>query len=260
MIQWLRKKFQKAADPKSQPAASNAGRWEHLEEILGFQISDSTHYERALRHRSIIDGDVYSKSETYERLEFLGDAVLDLIITEIIFDKFPTQDEGFMTKLRAKLVKGDTLALLASDLELNTILEIGERAQGQGIELSKSVLSDVFESLVAAIYLTEGYTKTYQFVEKVIEEYLDLEQISITVDNFKSVLLELTQAHKLSLPQYRIINESGPGHDKTFEVAVIIDGQECGKGVGKNKKQAEQIAAKHAIGHLKSKLGISNSE
>jgi ribonuclease III len=257
MFQWLKNKFQKAADPNPYRDIDDSERWIQLEEILGFQISDRTHYERALRHRSIIDGDSYEKHETYERLEFLGDAVLDLIITEIIFDRYPTEDEGFMTKLRAKLVKGDTLANLAGDLNLNDILEIGERAKGQGIELSKSVLSDVFESLIAAVYLTEGYRHTFQFVESVIDKHLDLKQISVTVDNFKSVLLEFTQAHKLSLPQYRVISETGPGHDKTFEVAVVVEGKDCGTGKGKNKKQAEQIAAKKAIKYLRSSSKIS---
>jgi ribonuclease III len=258
MFQWLKNKFQKAPDPASHTIVNKDDRLKYLEEILGFEISDFTHYERALRHRSIIDGDQYENYETYERLEFLGDAVLDLIITEIIFDRYPSEDEGFMTKLRAKLVKGDTLSKLAVKLELNRILEIGERAKGQGIELSKSVLSDVFESLVAAIYLTEGYKTTYRFVEKVIDSFLDLKKISITVDNFKSVLLELTQANKLPLPQYRVITESGPGHDKTFKVAVSVEGDDYGTGVGKSKKQAEQIAAKEAIKHLESKLQLSS--
>lgn len=258
MYRWLRNKFQKAAEPASNKVAEKEERQKYLEEVIGYEITDFTHYERALRHRSIIDGDQYESYETYERLEFLGDAVLDLIITEIIFDRFPAEDEGFMTKLRAKLVKGDTLSKLAGSLELNQILEIGERAKGQGIELSKSVLSDVFESLIAAIYLTEGYKASYLFVENVIDQFLDLKKMSITVENFKSVLLELTQAHKLSLPQYRIISESGPGHDKTFTVAVSVDGDDCGTGVGKSKKQAEQIAAKEAIEHLEAKLELSS--
>lgn len=268
MLQWLKRTFLKAADSEVQPeqdylkkenlSPEQALRWNHLESVFGFRIQDFTLYERALRHRSIIDGELYEKHETYERLEFLGDAVLDLVITEIIFEKFPVQDEGFMTKLRAKLVKGDTLARLASNLQLNTILEIGKRAEGQGIELSKSVLSDVFESLVAALYLTEGYQKTYNFISRVIEENLDLKQISVTVDNFKSVLLEFTQAQKMSLPRYKIVSESGPGHDKTFEIVVKIDDREYGTGTGKNKKDAEQIAAKRAIQLLKSELPDSD--
>lgn len=252
MLQWLKEKFTQTADTPRSTFSQKHERWTHLEKILSFSISDPTHYERALRHRSIIDGDQYEKHETYERLEFLGDAVLDLIITELIFEKFPEEDEGFMTKLRAKLVRGDTLSRLAKSLELNQILEIGQRAEGQGIELSKSVLADVFESLVAAVYLTEGYERSYTFVAHVFDQCLDIERISVTVDNYKSVLLEYTQAEKLPLPKYRVISESGPGHDKTFDVAVSIGRDDFGTGQGKNKKQAEQIAARQALKSLKS--------
>ncbi|MEX1063324.1 MAG: ribonuclease III [Balneolaceae bacterium] len=253
MLKWLKKTFQKkAAEQHSRPEIRE--RWEHLEKIVGFPIRETTHFEHALRHRSIIDGELYEKHETYERLEFLGDAVLDLVVTEIIFEKFPTQDEGFMTKLRAKVVKGETLAVLAKELELNTVLEVGKRAHGQGIELSKSVLADVFESLVAAVYLTEGYSSAYTFIEGVFAEFLDLDRISVTVDNFKSVLLELSQAQKLPLPLYRVVSESGPGHDKTFRIIVSIGGKDYGTGSGKNKKEAEQIAARQAIELLKSEL------
>ncbi len=258
MLQWLGKWFRKAAVPVTEPEpAKETGqesRWRQLEEIIGFPVRNAVHYERALRHRSIIDGEKYEKHETYERLEFLGDAVLDLIVTEILFQKYPQQDEGFMTKLRAKIVKGDTLATLAADLGLNRILEVGERARGQGIELSKSVLADVFEALVAAIYLTEGYGSTFGFIQRVIEEHLDLEEILSTVDNFKSLLLEYTQSRKLPLPKYRVLSETGPGHDKTFEVAVSVDGHDYGTGTGKNKKQAEQIAAKHGFHALKAEM------
>lgn len=253
MFRWLRDKFQKPADHSNLQSVTvtEKERWERLESVLGFRLQNLKHYKRALRHRSIIDSEQYEKHETYERLEFLGDAVLDLIVTEIIFEKFPEEDEGFMTKLRAKLVKGDTLARLAKSLQLHTILEIGDRSRGQGIELSKSVLSDVIESLIAAIYLTEGYPEAYTFVERIMGKYLDIQHISVTVDNYKSLLLEYTQANKLSLPQYRVTEESGPGHNKTFKVAVSIEGRDYGSGSGKNKKQAEQIAAKHAYDSLK---------
>lgn len=247
MLRWVERLFGESIREESTPfSTDDTRRWEKLAEILGFIPEDRTHYERALRHRSIIDDDLYEKHETYERLEFLGDAVLDLIVTEIIFDTFPLRDEGFLTQLRAKLVKGDTLVELARKLELYTILEVGERAHGQGIELSKSVMADLFESLTAAIYLTEGYSRAYDFIDRVIEAHLDLNRISTRVDNYKSELLEYTQAKKLPLPSYRVRAETGPGHDKTFEVVVRIGEREYGVGEGKSKKDAEQLAAKVA--------------
>lgn len=256
MYQWLKRAFGTSTDPSPATQPDSPEKWNHLESILGFSIRDDQKiFERALRHRSIIDGDQYEKHETYERLEFLGDAVLDLIITELIFNHYPTKNEGFLTKLRAKLVRGDSLAFLAKKLELYTVLEIGSRARGQGIEMSKSVLSDIFESLVAAIYLTKGYEKTYEFVQSVFLKYVDFEDVTAKVDNYKSLLLELTQANKLPLPEYRVVSEHGPGHDKIFEVAVSVSDIDYGEGEGKSKKEAEQIAAKKAYRKLNRKYG-----
>ena len=204
-------------------------------------------YQRALRHRSIVDNDNFESYETYERLEFLGDAVLDLIVTEILFEKYPKENEGFLTKLRAKIVRGDTLYEMAKKLGLNEFLEIGERAAGQGIELSKSVLSDVYEALVAAIYISSGYDAAHRFVSSHINQFIDFNQIEKTIDNYKSLLMEYSQSEKLKLPKYQVISEEGPGHDKTFHVAVYIEKKKLGEGTGKSKKKAEQAAAKDAL-------------
>src|SRR5699024_4704707 len=128
-----------------------------LERIINIDINDPFIYIRALQHRSILANDKFSASDSYESLQILGDGVRDLIVTEIIFDGLPEENEGFLTKLRAKLVKGDALAEYARQLGLSELLVLGERAQGQGIEFSRSVLSDVFEALIAAIYLDKGY-------------------------------------------------------------------------------------------------------
>jgi len=248
MLRWVGKLFGDNAGEEHKPIDHRSEeRWVKLTQILGFEPTDRLHYERSLRHRSIIDDELYEKHETYERLEFLGDAVLDLIVTELIFDSFPERNEGFLTQLRAKLVRGDTLAALAKNLELFSIIEVGDRSHGQGIELSRSVLADLFESLVAAIYLTEGYPVAYRFVERVILENLDLNSVSDRVDNYKSELLEYSQAEKLPLPVYRVKSESGPGHDKTFEVVVRIGDVVYGSGLGKSKKEAEQEAAREAF-------------
>lgn len=204
-------------------------------------------FKRALRHRSIVDHETYQSHETYERLEFLGDAVLDLIITEILFDKYPRKDEGFLTKLRAKIVRGDTLYELAKKLEINRFLEVGEKVSGQGIELSKSVLSDLFEALVAAIYISGGYSSAYDFVQSTLEKHLDFDSLVNHVDNYKSLLMEYSQSEKWELPTYTIISESGPGHDKIFTVGVFINGNQMGVGSGKSKKRAEQQAAREAL-------------
>lgn len=239
--QWLHSK------PDNLPETSNP--LSRLEQIIGFRVSDDDRliFSQALRHRSIIDDDRYKAYETYERLEFLGDTILDLIISEYLFDLYPEENEGFLTKLRAKLVRGETLAKIAKELRVNELLEVGTRAEVQKIEFSKSVLADVFEALVAAIYLTKGYVFTRGYVLEIYSGQIDLKKIESKVENHKSVLMELMQSRKMSLPEYEILSEQGPGHDKTFEVAVRINGKIMGKGIGKNKKEAEQVAAKEAF-------------
>ncbi|TVR15913.1 MAG: ribonuclease III [Balneolaceae bacterium] len=246
MIERFKRWLRIESDSKNTP---HSIRFKHLGDKLGIIILPEHNkiFEQALRHRSIVDNEKFDSFETYERLEFLGDAVLDLIVTEILFEKFPAENEGFLTKLRAKIVRGDTLYQMAQKLDLNTYLEIGDRAAGQGIEYSKSVLSDVYESLIAAIYVTAGYEKAFQFVQNNIETLLNLEEVVNQVDNYKSVLMEYSQSLKLKLPKYSVVSEHGPGHNKTFHVAVFIENEKMGEGSGKSKKQAEQQAAKAAL-------------
>lgn len=228
-------------------------RIKELEGIIDTTIENPYIYIRALRHRSTLADDDFTSTDSYERLEFLGDAVLDLIVTEIIFDLFPEENEGFLTKLRAKLVKGDTLAMFARKLRLHKLMQLGERVQGQGIEQSKSVLSDVFEALVGALYLDVGYEATSKFVRRVIEEHVNFEQITNSLDNYKSLLLEFAQANQMEIPTYTVISEEGPGHNKTFGVKVFVDEKPMAEGIGKSKKEAEQQAAKKALNILESK-------
>ena len=248
MLERIRSYF---SSSKSSIPAEHKQRLKELERIIDTKVDDPFLFIRALRHRSILADDSFISTDSYERLEFLGDAVLDLIVTEIIFDQFPKENEGFLTKMRAKLVKGDALAEYARELGLSDLLVIGERAQGQGIEFSKSVLADVFEALIGAIYIDRGYQKASFFVNGVIKQYVDFESIIDTLDNHKSLLLEYAQANKMEIPTYEIISESGPGHDKTFEVRVLVDNKEMGHGKGKSKKAAEQRAARVALASLK---------
>ncbi len=230
---------------------NNAGKSDRLlelETIIGTTIDDPSLFQRALRHRSMLSQDQYAKYDSYERLEFLGDAVLDLIAAEILFNRYPQKDEGFLTKIRAKLVRGETLADLSKKMGFEELMEIGEN--NSAVKVSKSILADVFESVVAAIYITKGYPIAFTFVEKVYTKFINYEDLVNTVDNHKSALLEYTQAERLPLPQYRLINESGPGHNRTFEVKVLIGDDELGTGIGKSKKKAEQLAAEVALQSL----------
>ncbi len=227
-----------------------------LEELINEPILNTTIYLKALRHRSkLADADSsYQDTDSYEQLEFLGDAVLDLIVTEILFERFPNENEGFMTKLRSKIVKGDSLAILSQKLNLGSVVEVGERAKGQGIEYSNSVLADIFEAVIGAVYKDKGYKKTFDFVYNIIRKHVNIRDLVKTHDNYKSLLLEYAQANKLSIPKYKVVSEKGPAHDKIFEIQVSINNDVLGNGVGKNKKTAEQVAAKGALVRLKSQL------
>jgi ribonuclease-3 len=133
------------------------------------------------------------------------------------------------------------------------LLLLADRAHGQGIENSKSVLSDVFEALVGALYLDAGYRPASQFVRRVIEQHINFDTIINTLDNYKSLLLEFAQANKMEIPTYRVVEEKGPGHDKTFEIEVFVDNQPISTGSGKSKKKEEQQAARKALGIMKNK-------
>lgn len=238
---------------RSQPEVGHehADRIKKLEGIIDTSVNNPFLFIRALRHRSTLGDENYKAQGSYERLEFLGDAVLDLIVSEIIFDRFPNENEGFLTKLRAKLVKGDTLAEFAEKLGLSGLILVGERAKGQGIEFSKSALSDVFEALIGAIYIDKGYADARNFVSTVIEQHVDFDKVTQTLDNYKSMLLEYAQSKQMAIPRYEVINETGPDHNKTFEVRALVDNREYGRGEGKSKKEAEQQAARRSLNRLK---------
>jgi ribonuclease-3 len=247
MPTWFRSFF---AKKKSDLSPELKNRIEKLERIVGLQINDPSLFLKALRHRSTLFQEQYEVYDSYERLEFLGDAVLDLIAAEILFNNYPHKDEGFLTKVRAKLVKGETLSDFSAKLGIEDLMELGERSNSG--KISKSILADAFESIIAAIYITKGYKQAYDFVERVIDENVKIDELINTVDNYKSALLELAQAEKMPVPIYELVNESGPGHNRTFEVKVLIGKKELGTGTGKSKKKAEQKAAKQALQELKS--------
>ncbi|MEX0928307.1 MAG: ribonuclease III [Balneolales bacterium] len=222
-----------------------------LEKVIGSRIRKPLFFLKALRHRSSLIEKNLDQSESYEQFEFLGDAVLDLVVSDIIFARYPSEDEGFMTQLRAKLVNGATLAGLARKLDLASVIEVGSRVRDQGIEQSEGVLADTFEAVVGALYTEKGYATTYTFVSGIYEHYTDLDELVLSEDNYKSRLLEAAQARKLSIPVYKTLSEKGPPHKKKFEVQVIVGGEVQGTGTGKSKKKAEQKAAKAALERMK---------
>ncbi len=222
-----------------------------ISKVTGLPALRPALYLKALRHRSLVAEKKLAATESYEQLEFMGDAVLDLIVSEIIFKKYPDAGEGLLTQLRSRLVKGEMLAQIGRNIQLMDYIELGDRVKNQGVEHSESVLADAFEALVGAVYQDHGYEKCRDFVVRLYSRYVNMDELISARDNFKSMLLEAAQAKKMPAPVYRIVRESGPGHEKVFYVEVHVNGNVLGAGSGKNKKKAEQAAAREALNILK---------
>jgi len=240
--------------PRAGALLTDAAKLE-IEALTGFSISNAAHYETALTHRSAIDLNVYNNKKfvSNERLEFLGDAVLDLVVAECLYTRFPDYDEGKLTKLRSQLVNARTLASFSRKIHLGSLLIVSDAAEAIGVRDSETTLADAFEALIGAIYLDSDYLQTKRFLEKKILDGIDFRELSTTDNNFKSVLLEYAQAHHLEIPTYNVIGEEGPSHKKIFTVAVYIGSEMLGQGVGRSKKAAEQLAAQQAVAKLRTR-------
>ncbi len=210
-----------------------------LKMILGFLPGNIELYEQAFRHKSAAEENKNGFKNSNERLEFLGDAILDAIIAEYFFLKFPYKDEGFLTKMRSKLVSRNFLNDLAKKLDLDTFLEISE-----GVINSKSVFGNALEALIGAIYLDKGYEITKKFVvEKIISDHVNLEELIHAETDFKSKLIIAAQREKkeIHFGVQEIENEAF----RYYIATIIINDKPICEGKGKSKKEAEQLASQN---------------
>lgn len=201
----------------------------------------------ALTHRSALNERLSDSPESYERLEFLGDAVLELCVTNFLYHRLPDQPEGMLTSLRSALVKTDSLAEIAQELELGQKIFMSRGEERTGGRTNQSLLADGFEALLGALYLDQGYDAAYAFLEHILFPKLDHIQEHGLHRDFKSTLQEKVQAESLPTPTYSVISENGPDHDKTFSVAVLVGGEQLAVAEGTSKQRAEQAAAKLAL-------------
>lgn len=207
---------------------------------------------QALIHRSYLQL-LKEKWESNERLEFLGDAVLNFIVAKFLYDNYPNMDVGELSKLRSRLVNRKILAQRAKELKISDFLLMSESA-AQSLDCgSESIISDAFESIVGAIYLDGGCKAAKKFIYKVLLENEEVISYTMMDDNFKSALLEYAQANSLEIPKYYVIHEEGPEHNRRFTVEVLIDNKCLGVGYGRNKKEAEQSAAAEAMKNISQK-------
>jgi ribonuclease-3 len=221
-----------------------------LSQKINIQFGDNLLYAKALTHRSYLDK-VTILNKSNERLEFLGDAVLGLIVAETLFTRFPDNDEGFLTKSRSHIVDKNALFEAAMKLGLNHYILYDERFIKNSEEGIKTILSDCLEALIGAIYLDKGIGEVKKFILNwIATPNLDSGKYQID-NNYKGQLLEYSHSEKLSHPNYVLVNSIGPDHKKEFIVQVLIDDKFYGQGQGKNKKSAEQQAAKSALRNLK---------
>jgi len=221
-----------------------------LEKSLGYQFKDEKLITEALTHRS------YKKEVNNERLEFLGDAVMDLIVGEYLFELFPKAEEGMLSKLRAALVNEESFTKLAKRLNLGKFLYLSPAEENNNGREKPSILSSAFEAVMGAIYLESGF----DVAKEVALQLLKAEFPKITPEellkDYKTTLQEITQAHFGVVPEYRLISASGPDHKKEFEIGVYIQDKEYAKAKGKSKKTAQQEGARLTIEMLKKELDI----
>ncbi|MDD2949818.1 MAG: ribonuclease III [Sulfuricurvum sp.] len=221
---------------------------ETLQERLGYTFKKKELLIEALTHKS------YKQPYNNERLEFLGDAVLDLIVGEYLYTKFRDFDEGKLSKMRASLVNEGGFTSLANHLELGEHIYLSNAEENNSGRTKSSLLSNAFEALMGAIYLETGLGKVQEITIKLLEHvHPDISLDSLFKD-YKTSLQELTQAHYGTTPEYQLIAAHGPDHKKEFEVAVIIDGKRYASAQGKSKKQAQQEAAQIALEMLSKEL------
>jgi ribonuclease-3 len=224
---------------------------ERAEQSLGYRFNDPQLLANALTHASIADDRLLSN----ERLEFLGDAVLGMVVCEYLFQQFPEYLEGELTKVKSAVVSRKVCADVSQALGLTNYLSLGKGMNNREA-LPPSLAAAVFESVVAAIYLDGGWAPVRQFILDKLIPIIDENAASTHQQNFKSVLQQHAQKYLEELPTYRLIDEKGPDHSKCFQVAVEIGGRVFPSAWGTSKKQAEQVAALLAL----AELGIISSE
>jgi ribonuclease-3 len=223
---------------------------EDLQKSLGYQFENEKLITEALTHRS------YSKEFNNERLEFLGDAVMDLIVGEYLFFLFPDKEEGFLSKLRAALVNEESFTKLAKELNLGKFLKLSNAEENNGGREKPSILSSAFEAVMGALYLEAGFDKTKEIALKLLKKVYPVINPDELLKDYKTNLQEITQAHFGEVPEYRVINTTGPDHKKQFEIGVYIQGKKYAVAKGKSKKVAQQEGAKKTIEILKKELNL----
>jgi len=231
-----------------------------LEDRLGYRFKEITWLDQALTHKSFIYETNHPEKTANEVLEFLGDSVLNLAVSFLLFLKFADAQEGTLSMLRSQLVKRSSLASLSKELQLEGYLLLGKSQQLNGGTQKSSILANTYEALVGAIFMDSGFDQALDIIKGHFETYLQTNTPSELLNDFKSLLQIYSQQFHGVSPQYRMMNESGPDHDKSFQASVMIGNEVKGLGWGKSKKEAEQEAAKDALEEISTKFQAPNNK
>ena len=217
----------------------------NFQSAIGYEFKDISLLEQAMTHSSYSGG---KNNGSNERLEFLGDSVLQLTVSKYLFSNMTTEPEGGMTKLRASIVCENSLYNFAKKLGLGRYLLLGKGEEMTGGRERRSILADAFEALIAAIYLDGGLEKAQEFILRYVPSIEALKSGKVKLGDYKTILQEIIQQNPEEHVSYEVTEEDGENHHKIFHATVLLNGQGIGKGSGHSKKEAEQAAAKEAIG------------
>jgi ribonuclease-3 len=225
--------------------------WSALEQRLGYSFRDPAMLMRALTHKSFANENREPRVQHNETLEFLGDAVLGFVIGELIFKSFPALQEGSLSKIKAHLVSAATLSQKAKELDLGSFLRLGSGEARSGGSNKDSLVADAMEAVFAAIYLDGGLPAVGPFISRVFEPDISgINLADLSFHDYKTALQETAQRLGLPLPEYRVVEETGPDHEKTFLIQVFWNGEAFAQGHGPSKKEAQREAARATLEKL----------
>ena len=229
---------------------------DNLEQIFNINIENAELFKKALTHPSYPKEQEMDYTESYERLEFLGDAVLKLAVSDILYKKYPDYTEGSMSKIRSIIVSDAVLFEVAEKIGLSELIILGKHEEKQGCRKLESVCACAFEAVLGAYYLDGKFSELIEFIKRIFLPYIEEVDKNFEKYNAKALLQEYTQSKTKTIPEYRIVTETGPAHNKTFEVEVWYEGELIACACGKSKKDAEQKCAYEAC----KKLGIAECQ
>ncbi|WP_019152818.1 ribonuclease III [Robertmurraya massiliosenegalensis] len=246
--------MRKSGKEKDKWALRNRDRqFKEFQDKIGVQFTNVKLLIQAFTHSSYVNEHRRKPYDDNERLEFLGDAVLELTVSQFLYNKYPTMSEGELTKLRAAVVCEPSLVAFANELTFGEYVLLGKGEEMTGGRTRPALLADVFEAFIGALFLDKGIDIVVQFLEKVVFPKIDAGAFSHVMD-FKSQLQEHVQRDSSGVIEYKVLQEKGPAHNREFISQVNLNGEEVGVGTGRSKKEAEQHAAQMALEKLKTHL------